>query len=77
MAFPSIADVALRVNHLGKSSVTYEIAIFEREAEDVRAVGTFTHVFVERDIKRPAVDGMLSEIRTGLQKLLLPQGSKL
>ena len=77
MAFPSIVDLALRVKKVGKASVTYEAAIFDCEAEDVRAVASFTHVFVDRITSRPAVEGMPSEIRAGLEKLILPQASKL
>lgn len=70
-------DLGLRVNKLGTSSVTYEIAVFERGAEDVRAVGGFTHVFVDKEKNRPAVDGMSGEIRKGLERLLVTEQSKL
>ena len=77
VAFPSVVDLALRVNKLGKSSVTYEVAVFDSGSEAVKAVGGFTHVFVERDKNRPSSEGMPPEIRAGLQKLLLPRASKL
>ena len=70
VGFPSIVDLGLRVNKLGKSSVTYEVGVFERGKEDVRAVGGYTHVFVERETNRPAVSGMSEEIRRGLEILL-------
>jgi acyl-CoA thioester hydrolase len=72
-----LLDLGLRVNKLGKSSVTYEIAVFEHGAEDVRAVGEFIHVFVDKASNRPAVDGMSVEIRQGLQRLLIKGTSKL
>ena len=71
MAFPSILDLALRVNELGKSSVTYEIGLFERGSEDVKAIGNVTHVFVERKSNRPSAGGMPKEIRDGLTKAKL------
>lgn len=77
VAFPTLVDLGLRVNKLGKSSVTYEIAVFERGAEDVRAVGGFIHVFVDKEKNRPGTDGMSSEIRKGLEKLLVKEPSKL
>lgn len=77
VAFPTLVDLGLRVNKLGTSSVTYEIAVFERGAEDVRAVGGFTHVFVDREKNRPGVDGMSGEIRKGLERLLVTEQSKL
>ncbi|KAK1447954.1 thioesterase superfamily protein [Colletotrichum cuscutae] len=48
IAYPAVAQLALRVNKLGKSSVTYEIALFEKG---------FTHVFVERSTGRNAEGG--------------------
>lgn len=41
IAFPAVAELALRVNKLGKSSVTYEVALFERGVEEVKSVGEF------------------------------------
>lgn len=72
-----MVDLGLRVNKLGQSSVTYEIAVFERGAEDVRAVGGFTHVFVDRKKNRPAANGMSEMFRQGLGKLLLHESTKL
>jgi len=69
--FPAIVDLALRVNKLGKSSVTYEIGVFEHGAEEVKAVGEFVHVFVDRDSRRPGQDGMNKELKGGLEKLLV------
>ncbi|KAI4617584.1 uncharacterized protein J4E87_008220 [Alternaria ethzedia] len=68
--FPSVVDLALQVNKLGKSSVTYEIGVFERGQEEVKAVGEFVHVFVDRDSRRPGKDGMSTQLKTGLEKLL-------
>ena len=72
-----VMDLGLRVNKLGASSVTYELGIFERGKEDVRAVAGYTHVFVERETMRPAAGGMSEEIRRGLEKLLINPRPKL
>ena len=77
VGFPSIVNLGLRVNKLGKSSATYEVGLFERGKDDVRAVGGYTHVFVERETKRPAASGMTEEIRRGLEKLLMNERPKL
>lgn len=77
VAFPSIVDLGLRVNKLGKSSVTYEVGFFERGFEDVRAVGGYTHVFVERETNRPSASGILEVTRKGLARLLTDEKSKL
>ncbi|KAL0942142.1 thioesterase superfamily protein [Colletotrichum truncatum] len=71
ISFPAVAELALRVNKLGKSSVTYEIALFEKGISEVRAVGEFVHVFVERSTGRPTVSGMSDELRRGLERILV------
>ena len=63
----------MRVNKLGKSSVTYEIALFERGLTEVKSVGEITHVFVDRETGRPAVKGMNGDLKAGLQKILVQQ----
>ena len=73
--FPAVVDLALRVNKLGRSSVTYEIGVFERGHDDVKAVGEFVHVFVDRDNRRPSKSGMGSKLKTGLDKLLVDKAN--
>ncbi|PQE32872.1 thioesterase superfamily protein [Rutstroemia sp. NJR-2017a WRK4] len=73
IAFPAVADLALRVNKLGKSSVTYEIGLFERGVEEVKSVGELVHVFVDRTTGRPAANGMNKNIKDGLEKIYMPQ----
>jgi acyl-CoA thioester hydrolase len=71
IAFPAVADLALRVNKLGKSSVTYEIALFQRGVEEVKSVGEFIHVFVDRETGRPATSGMNDSLKEGLSRILV------
>jgi acyl-CoA thioester hydrolase len=66
-----VVDLALRVNKLGKSSVTYEIGVFEQGHDEVKAVGEFIHVFVDRESRRPGASGMSHELKTGLQRLMV------
>jgi len=73
VAFPAVLDVGMRVAKLGRSSVAYETAVFERGADDVRAVGEFVHVFVEREGRKPAAEGMAPEMRRALQALVETQ----
>src|ERR1700761_5565358 len=54
VAFPDALDAGLRVAHLGRSSVRYEIGIFARGESEPAAVGHFVHVFVDRANRRPA-----------------------
>ena len=77
IAFPAVAELALRVNKLGKSSVTYEVALFEKGLEEVKSVGEIVHVFVDRDSGRPAAAGMNGDLKLGFQMLLVKETPKL
>ena len=60
LAFPAVVHAGLRVAELGRSSVRYEIALFDGEAEQPAATGWFVHVFVDRATRRPVAipDGL-------------------
>ena len=53
VAFPDIIQAGLRVSRLGSSSVTYEIGLCKNEDTLCAAQGEFTHVYVDRDTRRP------------------------
>lgn len=72
ISFPACAELALRVNHIGNSSVTYEIALFEKGNEAVKSVGEFVQVFVDRGTARPNPKGMDARMRDGLERILVP-----
>lgn len=69
IAYPSVAEVGVRVVKLGNASVTFELALFEKGVPGVKAVCDFIHVFVERATGRPAKAGMAPELRKGLAQL--------
>jgi len=52
--YPEDVDAGLRVGHLGRSSVRYEIGLFGIGEDEARADGHFVHVFVDRHTMRPA-----------------------
>jgi acyl-CoA thioester hydrolase len=52
LKFPADLVVGLAVTRLGTSSVTYRTALFEVGAP-LAAVGTWVHVYVDRDTRRP------------------------
>jgi len=62
---------------LGKSSVLYEVGVFEQGREEVRAVGGSIHVFVEREGRRPAKEGMEMKMRQGLERILTKEKAQL
>ena len=73
ISFPAIVELGLRVNQLGNTSVTYEVGVFQEGCEHVRAVGGFTHVFVDGESRRPSLGGMPATMRNGLQRLKTSQ----
>jgi acyl-CoA thioester hydrolase len=66
IAFPDAIDAGLRIAHIGRSSVRYEIGLFSGDSEKLIAEGWFVHVFVSRDsrlatpIPQPMRDAMTS-----------------
>lgn len=53
LEFPRNVDAGIRVGHIGKSSVRYEIGLFDQGAPMSAAVGHFVHVYVDRTTRRP------------------------
>jgi acyl-CoA thioester hydrolase len=52
-AFPEVIVAGLRISHLGRSSVRYELGLYSEGATDAAAEGWFVHVFVDRGSRRP------------------------
>ncbi|KZS96995.1 thioesterase, partial [Sistotremastrum niveocremeum HHB9708] len=75
LAFPTCLELCLRVNKLGKSSVEYEVGVFEDGVEEVRAVGGYTHVFVDAKTRKSI--SLRDKTREGLRNLLVDETSKL
>jgi acyl-CoA thioester hydrolase len=53
LAFPDALEVGLAVENLGRSSVSYRLAVFKAGAETAAAEGGYTHVYVERATGHP------------------------
>ena len=69
LAFPETVQAGLRVAHLGRSSVRYEIGLFS-EAGKPAATGWLVHVFVDRAQRRPVE--IPATLRTALERLVVP-----
>ncbi|HUL67169.1 MAG TPA: thioesterase family protein [Burkholderiaceae bacterium] len=57
LAFPQAVVAALRVAHLGTSSVRYEVGLFAEDSDLASAQGHFVHVYVDRVSRRAAPIG--------------------
>lgn len=51
--FTDSAEVALRITHIGTSSVRFELAVFTDGYEDPNTIAYFVLVFVDKETKRP------------------------
>ncbi|MOA59474.1 hypothetical protein D3C78_1840930 [compost metagenome] len=58
--------LGLRVGRLGRSSVTYEFALFRGDDETAAAQGSYTHAYVDRESSKPV------ELPTALRQALEP-----
>ncbi|HSN33296.1 MAG TPA: thioesterase family protein [Ideonella sp.] len=53
LAFPQAVEAGLRVAHVGRSSVRYEVGVFGAGEPLAAACGHFVHVYVDRASRRP------------------------
>ncbi|NBU88014.1 MAG: acyl-CoA thioesterase [Betaproteobacteria bacterium] len=53
LQFPQSIEAGLRVAHVGRSSVRYEVGLFAAGEPLTAAAGHFVHVYVDRASRRP------------------------
>jgi len=68
LTYPETVTAGLRVEHIGRSSVRYEIAMFPEGKDLAAAQGHFVHVYVDRDTRRP-VSELPPDLRAALEPL--------
>ncbi|OQO92993.1 acyl-CoA thioesterase [Saccharomonospora piscinae] len=67
VSYPEALAVGLRVGHLGRTSVRYELGLHRQDRSELVAQGHFVHVFVDRATRRPVeITGQLREALTAL-----------
>jgi len=69
LGFPDPVTAGLGVRKIGRTSVTYEVALFRGDATASAAVASFTHVYVERDNHTPLP--LSDDFRDKLTRILL------
>jgi len=52
LRFPVVVTAGLRVDHVGTSSVIYQLALFG-DSDEPAAAGRFVHVYTDRQTRRP------------------------
>ena len=68
ISFPAAITGGMRVDRLGRSSVTYAVGIFRGDEDRASAAGTFTHVYVDRETRRPRP--LADDVRAKLETVL-------
>ena len=48
LEYPHTLDVGVRVERLGRSSITYALGLFAADTEEVAALGHWVHVYIDR-----------------------------
>lgn len=69
LAFPQRIHMGLRVAHLGRSSVRYELGVFADDEPEAAADGYFVHVFVNRQTNEPSP--IPAHIRSALERVIV------
>ncbi|HEY9094712.1 MAG TPA: thioesterase family protein, partial [Hydrogenophaga sp.] len=67
LAFPQTIEAGIRVAHMGKSSVRYEVGLFAAGEAIAAACGHFVHVYVDRETRRPVA--LPAALKTTLETL--------
>ena len=76
LTYPEPVTAALRVTHVGRSSVVYEVALFGKASETAAAQGKFVHVYVDRESRRPVAE-LPAALQRALDPLRIPSESDL
>ena len=69
ISFPDNVVAGLRVAHIGRSSVRYEIGLFAQDSPEAIAQGSFVHVFVSRETRKP--EPIPSDLRHALSQIVV------
>lgn len=67
LEYPGTLEVGVRVERIGRSSITYALGLFAAEHDDLAALGHWVHVYIDRVSRSPvpvpsAVRGLLSHV---------------
>ena len=67
--FPDVIDAGLRIGRIGSTSLRYEISLFNPGESAPAASGSFVHVWVDPDTRRPVP--IVEPVRQIMAALLL------
>ncbi|MDB5700525.1 MAG: thioesterase superfamily protein [Sphingomonadales bacterium] len=55
LSFPQTVEIGMAVEKVGNSSVTFQLGVFASGDNSAAAEGYFTHVYVDRQTRRPTM----------------------
>ena len=70
LAFPDLVHAGLRIGHIGRTSVRYEVGIFRNDEATACAQGHFVHVHCDRATSAP--QPIPASMRGALERLRHP-----
>ena len=73
VAFPDRIAAGVRVAHVGRSSVRYEVGVFANDSPLAAAQGFFVHVYVDRRTNRPVE--LPADLRSLVESLKTPSAA--
>ena len=53
LEYPGQLDICVRVERIGRSSITYALGLFATEHEELAALGHWVHVYIDRVSRSP------------------------
>lgn len=53
VGFPDVVEVGIATARVGSTSITYRLGVFRAGDPELRALGTFVHVYVDHASRRP------------------------
>jgi acyl-CoA thioester hydrolase len=53
LEYPGKLDVGVRIERIGRSSITYALGLLAAEREDLAALGHWVHVYIDRVSRSP------------------------
>lgn len=62
LGFPDLVSAGLRIGHLGRSSVRFEVGLFRNDAEQASAEGSFAQVHVGPDGRPSPIPDTIRQI---------------
>lgn len=68
-SFPEPLELGLRAARVGTTSVTWELGVLRATTHEPLATGTFVHVFVDRETRRPVP--IPSPVRDAIERELV------